>query len=235
MKYKAILFDLDGTLLPVSNEDFESVYMKSLAEKIGQLMDPKPILMAMWQALDVMIKDETDGTNEMVFYAAFKELIGEDAFDTLYPLFDDYYMNEFEVLKTTLDNNDEMIEAIKTLKEKGYELVVATNPMFPEIAVTQRIAFSGLNPNDFKYVSNFHKHTRCKPDVGFYKEVLFACNLKPEECLMVGNDMHEDVVVKDLGMDAWIIEDYIINTESHVKPDWRGTRKAFFDQVKEVL
>src|SRR5699024_4797477 len=118
---------------------------------------------------------------------------------------------------------------------KGYRLIVATNPMFPPIAVEKRIEFSGLDIQDFDFVSNFEIRTKTKPHLEYYEEVLNLNGLKPEECLMVGNDMEEDMVVKQLGMDAWILNDYLISRNGDDVSDWSGSREDFYKKVKEVL
>ena len=234
MKYNAILFDLDGTLFPISNAKFEKVYLHSLAEKLSKYLDPKLMLQSMWEALEVMIKDDSDRFNDAIFYEEFGERVGHDLVKELQPKFDEYYANDFAVLKDHLDENHMIVEAIKLLKEKGYKLVIATNPMFPQDAVEQRILFSGLRVDDFDYVSNFSKHRRTKPNPEFYAEVCEAIGVDPSTCLMVGNDMKEDMAAMDLGMDGWILTDYLIEAED-VVADWSGTRLEFLEKVKEEL
>ena len=234
MKYQAILFDLDGTLFPISNEKFEKVYLQSIAAKFAPYVEPKHLLKSMWESLAVMMQDMTDARNDEVFYRAFAERIGADLVEQLKPEFDAYYLNEFNILRDYLDDNNEMIEAVALLKDKGYPLVIATNPMFPPTAVEQRIRFSGLRPEDFLYVSNFEKHTRTKPNPAFYLEVCAQTNLDPAQCLMIGNDMFEDVVAQQTGMDAWLITDYLIVAE-HDASDWQGSRADFLEKVKNEL
>ncbi len=235
MKYKAILFDLDGTLMPTTNEDFEKVYLHTLGEALSEHIEPKALLTSMWKALEVMVLDQSDKTNETVFFDSFGELVGEDVIKKIEPLFEKYYLNEFEILKTVLDDNTEMVKTIEKLKAKGYRLVIATNPMFPEVAVRQRVVFSGFNPDDFDFMSNFSIHTKTKPSIAYYKEVLKHNNLDPKDCLMVGNDMEEDMVVKALGMDAWLIDDYLIKRTDTDTSDWRGSRTEFYQKVEGEL
>lgn len=235
MKYKAILFDLDGTLMPVSNDDFEKVYLGSLSKSLASHIEPDALLKSMWKALDVMVKDTGDTKNDVIFFEQFGTLIGEELLDVLEPKFDAYYRGEFEILQSVLDDNAGMVETIQYLKDKGYRLIVATNPMFPPIAVERRLEFSGLDPEDFDFISNFEIHTKTKPHKAYFEEVLEMNGLKPEECLMVGNDMEEDMVVKELGMDGWILDDYLISRNGTDVSDWRGSRKDFYKKVKEQL
>ena len=234
MKYSAILFDLDGTLFPISNAKFETVYLHSLAQKLSQYLEPKLLLQSMWEALEIMINDRSDRFNDEIFYEAFGDRVGSDLVRALIPKFEEYYANDFVVLKDHLDDNQMMVEAIALLRKKGYRLAIATNPMFPEEAVAQRIRFSGLNIDDFEFVSNFSIHRRTKPNPEYYLEVCAAIGVDPMKCLMVGNDMKEDMAAREVGMDGWILTDYLIEA-SEDKASWRGTRVDFLKKVKEEL
>lgn len=235
MKYEAILFDLDGTLMPMSNETFMDLYLPELAKKLKDYVAPEPLLNSMWASLGVMLKDTSDSTNESVFFENFKKLLGSDLVDEMEPLFYEFYDREFEVLKNGIGDNSAMVESIAILKEKGYRLIVATNPMFPKNAVLRRLEFSGFDPDDFEFISNYSIHTRCKPNVGYYQEVLNHTGLDARNCLMVGNDAFEDAVVREMGMHAWLLTDYLIEGKYENHVEWKGSRLEFLDKVKEVL
>lgn len=235
MKYKAILFDLDGTLMPVSNEDFENTYLKNISEYLNEYIEPKYLLTSMYQALEAMFIDKSETKNEVVFFDKFSKLIGEELMRTLEPMFDAYYRSDFKILESLIKDNSKMQGTVKYLKEKGYKLIVATNPMFPQIAVEKRIEFSGLDLEDFDFVSNFHIHTSVKPHPEYYQEVLDFNNLDAEDCLMIGNDALEDGAAKKTGMDVWIITDHILNEEHVDKADWSGSSDAFHQYIKEIL
>lgn len=235
MKYEAILFDLDGTLMPMSNETFLNLYIPELGRKLKDYVAPETLNEALWASLGVMLQDVGDKTNEMVFFENFRKRLGNDLVDELEPLFYEFYDREFEVLKQGVGDNSVMVEAVSLLKEKGYRLVVATNPMFPENAVLKRLEFSGLDPKDFEFISNYTLHTRCKPNPDYYQEVLDHTGLKVEHCLMVGNDAYEDAVVREMGMHAWLLTDYLIEGKYENHVEWKGSRLEFLDKVKEVL
>lgn len=235
MKYQAILFDLDGTLMPMSNQTFIDMYIPSLANYLAEYVEPKTLIKAMWDALEIMLQDQSDRINESIFFEEFGKRIGDQTLRKLEPMFEEYYRTEFSILKKGMDDNENMSEAISLLKEKGYRLIIATNPMFPKVAVSKRIEYSGLNEDDFEFVSNYSIHTACKPSVKYYEEVLSKNNLRANQCLMVGNDVIEDMVVKKLGMDAWLLTDYIEHPEAENVADWTGSREEFLNRLQEVL
>ena len=56
-----ILFDLDGTLLPMDQDAFTEYYFKLLAGKMAPLgYEPKQLIAAVWDGTKAMVKN--DGT-----------------------------------------------------------------------------------------------------------------------------------------------------------------------------
>ena len=93
-------------------------------------------------------------------------------------------------------------------------MVLATNPLFPSIATENRIRWAGLQPEDFEYFTTFESSHYCKPNLDYYREILDRLSLKPEECLMVGNDVSEDMVTEQLGMKTFLLTECLINKEN---------------------
>ncbi|HPW53913.1 MAG TPA: HAD family hydrolase, partial [Erysipelotrichaceae bacterium] len=100
---------------------------------------------------------------------------------------------------------------VRKLKEKGYRLVLATNPLFPEIATMQRIQWAGLEAADFELVTTYESSSYCKPNPDYFRDVLNRINEKAENCLMVGNDAYEDMIARQLGMKVFLLTDCLIN------------------------
>lgn len=128
--------------------------------------------------------------------------------------FNQFYLNEFDQIRVAVTPNVSVQKAVKLLKEKGYRLVIATNPMFPKIAIEKRIEWTGCDRNDFEYVTSFEKNHYCKPQLKFYEEVVNDCGLNPSECLMVGNDINEDMIVSKLNMSTYLITNHVIQNAS---------------------
>lgn len=99
-------------------------------------------------------------------------------------------------------------------KKKGYRVVLATNPLFPAIATQTRIGWAGLTPEDFELYTTYENSGFCKPNPEYYKEILGKLQLSPEECVMIGNDVSEDMIAKDLGMKVFLITDCLLNKEN---------------------
>ena len=89
--------------------------------------------------------------------------------------------------------------------------MLATNPLFPAIATESRIRWAGLNKDDFELYTTYENSCFCKPNLDYYREILSRLGLQPEECLMVGNDVGDDMVARELGMQVFLLTDCLIN------------------------
>jgi FMN phosphatase YigB (HAD superfamily) len=117
----------------------------------------------------------------------------------------------------------------------GYKIVVATNPLFPKSAIYTRIRWAGFEPEDFDYISTFETNHYCKPQIKYYEEVLKDINKSPQKCIMVGNDVQEDLIVKALGVKTYLITDNMLHrTDSEIITDYKGNYDEFFEFVKAL-
>ncbi|AMC93004.1 hypothetical protein AOC36_03095 [Erysipelothrix larvae] len=226
-----VLFDLDGTLLKMNNDAFEHAYLGSLAKTVSHLIDPQHFIKSLWQATHKMVANDGSKTNEDVFYDTFRGLVG-DAYEPLIPVIDDYYHNGFEAARSTIESSQEMIDAVEILKDKGIRLVIATNPMFPKIAVEKRVEWAKLNWEDFDHITHFEICHYCKPNPKYYEEIKQVCDLDPSFSMMVGNDAQEDLVAKTLGFKTYLVDDDLIHRGGDIDTDYQGSRKDFLEFVK---
>lgn len=229
-----ILFDLDGTLLPIDMEAFENVYFKGLAKKFHDITTHDKLAFMVMESLKEMVNNTDLITNEKVFMKKLATFLDEHEIQEYEKRFSDFYVHEFDELKQVTTPNKHIQQAVMTLKDKGYDLIVATNPMFPKLAIEKRIQWAGFNVSDFKYVTSFEKNHYCKPQLAYYKEVLDQNNIKPNQCMMVGNDTVEDMIASKLGITTFLIDNHIIEREQAITPDYSGDYQAFYAFAKQL-
>ena len=211
---KVIMFDLDGTLLPMDQDKFVKVYFYGLGKKLEPLgYDVKKVADAVLSGVLAMTKNDGEQTNEIVFWNKFAELLG-DGVRQHTELFEDYYNNEFQKVKEVSGFSSQAKEAILTAKEKGLRVVLATSPMFPKIATESRIRWAGLEPEDFELYTTYEDYSFAKPSLGYYKDVISRLGVLPEECVMVGNDVLEDMISSELGIKTFLLTDCLINRKN---------------------
>ena len=211
MAITTVLFDLDGTLLPMDQDVFAKHYFGLLAKKVAPLgYAPDQLIKAIWTGIGVMIKNDGSCTNEEAFWRFFTGLYGEKALADK-PVFNDFYINEFNQVQSSCGFTPEAAALIRSLKEKGYRVVLATNPLFPAPATQNRIRWAGLEESDFEWVTTYENSHFCKPNPAYYTEILEKLGLTAQECIMVGNDADEDLVAQELGMRVFLLTDCLIN------------------------
>ena len=130
------------------------------------------------------------------------------------PLFDAFYREEFQQAKAFCGQNPKSREMVTACKKAGYPVVLATNPIFPAVATESRIRWAGLEPEDFEFYTTYENSTHCKPNSAYYQDILTRSQIKPEECLMVGNDTTEDLAAATLGISVFLLTDCLINQKS---------------------
>lgn len=211
MKIKTVLFDLDGTLLPMNMDEFIKAYFGNLAKKLAPLgYEPEKLIKAIWSGTGAMVKNNGTCTNEEAFWQDFCGIFGEQARNDI-PHFDAFYRTDFQKVKDVCGFAPEAEQIVSLLKKKGINPVLATNPIFPAVATESRIRWAGLNPEDFLLYTTYENSNYCKPNLKYYEHILTRLNLRAEECIMVGNDVDEDMVAQELGMQVFLLTPCILN------------------------
>ncbi len=231
-----IFFDLDGTLLPIDIEKFLERYFKLLTKEFYDLAEPDQLIKILMDSTRKMIENNGQKTNKDVFMEAFFSRLNVKDTDRVMVRFDQFYQNKFPLLKKGLNLDRQATDLINYLKKQDHRLVIATNPLFPRLAITERISWAGLDPADFSYITSYENMHYSKPSLDYYQELLDKLNLKAEDCFMIGNDMQEDIVAGKLGFFTYLVEDFVIDREtSSFNPDWRGTMDELIVYFKSVF
>ncbi|MCR5721954.1 MAG: HAD family hydrolase, partial [Lachnospiraceae bacterium] len=229
---KTVLFDLDGTLLPMDQDTFTNAYFKELAKKMAPFgYNPDELVKGVWKGTGAMVRNDGTKTNEEAFWEVFLKIFGEEHKKDL-DTFTEFYENEFNKAKGVCGFNEASAEVIATLKEKDKKVVLASNPLFPMIAQKSRMNWAGLNTDDFDYITSYENSHFCKPSKEYYVEIAELLDLNPEECLMVGNNATEDMVAREAGMNVFLLTDCLINDDN---VDLSQFRQGGFRELKELI
>ena len=211
MPIKAVLFDLDGTLLPMDQDEFTKAYFKQLAVKAAPHgYETQKLISSIWAGTAAMVKNDGTKSNEEAFWETFAQIYGEEALKDK-AMFDEFYRNEFQSARASCGFNPLAEKCVKRVKELGFRTVLATNPIFPAVATESRIRWAGLSTDDFELYTTYENIGFCKPNTMYFTEILNRIGLNADECLMVGNDVTEDMVAKTIGMNVFLLIDCIIN------------------------
>ncbi len=230
-----ILFDLDGTLLSMDTDEFIQKYFGALSLKLKDHFSTSELVKYFMAATNEMIANtEASKTNEQVFFDNFRPHTNGNE-EIIYSLMDEFYRDDFNLVKDVSKISEHIVLAIKHLKEKGYNLVVATNPLFPITAIKNRIEWAGLDHNDFSFITSFEDMHYCKPQIDYYHEILEKIDTKPQHCLMIGNNVDEDMIAKEIGINTYLITDHIIGDINDNKNiDEHGDYEDFYNFIVDL-
>ncbi len=192
---QALLLDLDDTLLGNHVDTFMKGYFSRLSAYAGALFDESAFLPHLIQATRAMIQDTNPQlTNAGAFWRAFEGLTGGRR-DELEPFFMKFYETQFEQLRPMTVVRPAALALIQAAFDRDLAVVIATNPLFPRIAIEQRLAWAGIPVGDFDYalVTHYENMHAAKPQPEYYREILAVVGCAPEQALMVGDDWENDI------------------------------------------
>ena len=129
----------------------------------------------------------------------------------IHKYFEGLEIHFYKILQNICGFSEKAKEVVELSKEKGFRVVLATSPLFQKIATESRMRWAGFKPTDFEIFTTFEDYYFSKPNINYYKEVISKLDVLPEECVMVGNDVVEDMVAKELGMKVFLLTDCLIN------------------------
>lgn len=209
---KYVFFDLDGTVLPMDQDKFIKLYFGALAKKLAPCgYTPEDVVAAIWDGTRAMLRNRSGRANEELFWERFRAVLGDDVMRVV-PIIDEFYTNEFFAARAACGCNPKMRAVLDLLHERGIGAVLATNPVFPPIASETRMRWGGAVPEDFLFITHYSNSHYCKPDPDYYREIIERLGAKAEECLMVGNDVSDDMSAAAVGCKVFLLTDCLINT-----------------------
>lgn len=227
-----VLFDLDGTLLPMDLDDFMQAYFGAIGKKGAENgYDPKELVAGVWAGTKAMMKNNGTETNETRFWNTFVQVMGEHVLSDR-DMFDSFYDNEFCRIGDAVTADPRTDRCVKLLRQKGYTVALATTPLFPKKATLERMRWAGLDPNDFALITTYEDYHFAKPTAGYFEEVVRNLGKSPADCLMIGNDMIEDMGAKQIGTDIFFLTNHLINKKN---ADVCAYRHGGFDELLTLL
>ena len=233
MSIKAVLFDLDGTLLPMDQDEFVKAYFGLLAKHLAPLgYEAKKLYQVLWNGVAAMVKNDGSCVNEDVFWKVFTDIYGNESLKDK-AFIDEFYKKDFNQVQAVCGFRKEAREVVEMVQASGKAVVLATNPLFPHTATENRMRWAGLKPEDFAFYTTYENSKYCKPNPKYYEEIMQKLDLKPDECIMIGNDFGEDIIpTEKLGIQGFLLKDCLIHKGSQ---DISTYPQGRFEELKKYL
>lgn len=193
---KAVLFDLDDTLLGNDMDHFLPGYFALLGQHAERYLSRDRFLQELMTCTEAMIRDVDPAlSNRDVFWQHFARRTGLDAVE-MEAFFEQFYRHQFHQLRDRTEKRPFAAELVQFCLDHNLDVVVATNPLFPLIAIEARLAWGGLPVDQYNFalVTAYENMHAAKPQPAYYTEILDKIGCAPAEALMVGNDWEADIL-----------------------------------------
>lgn len=234
--FKAILFDLDGTLLNIDMNIFIPNYLSAMKKKVCDygFPDPDGFINLVWECTGKMIMDKSPLTNREVFMKNFFASGKYEPEKTLH-FFAKFYEEDFQDLHIYSKPFPGIKETIAAAFQKDIPVVIATNAVFPAEAINMRLQWAGISDFSYALITSYENMHYCKPHLEYYAEIADQIGVSADDCLMVGNDEGEDLPASELGMKTYLLEELLIkNHQVNYRPDWRGKLSDLSQFIKNL-
>ena len=121
---KTVLFDLDGTLLPMDLDIFTKAYIGSLSATLsgGEGDVAKKISEGTMAGVYAMVKNDGQKTNEEVFWERFDKFLPAKQYRDSKEI-EHYYSVEFQKVKEVCSFTPKAAEIVKKAKELSFKVV----------------------------------------------------------------------------------------------------------------
>ena len=235
---RAVLFDLDDTLLRLNLTAFVARYVAGASRLLASAARVSPVSLGVPYVRAFLAMDdqgrEDSLTNEQLFNKTILETTGIPLDDPVIADLMTYYETELVpgfaggiVAARPVAGAREAIEAVH---DAGLICALATNPTFSLACDRARMGWAGVDESDFALVSTYSNSTRCKPSVRYYQEFANQLGVRLDECLMVGNDAARDIVRGDCGLRTAYV--------GHARPRdavWRGPMERLARELPDLV
>lgn len=210
---KCVLLDLDNTLLPMDQDAFFASYVETVAGLVECDQSKKAIAKAIWASSNALYHNDGSQLNKDLFWATMTNLLG-DGIRSYEDQLDDLQRDWYDDLKKFAHPTAAAPRVVNTLKEQGYRLVLATNPVSSLFSQEARTRWAGLDPYDFDLITAYENSHGCKPSPIYFEEIMKKQHLNSWECVMVGNDAYMDMAARNLGIDVFLVTTHLDNSKN---------------------
>lgn len=195
---KAVLLDLDDTLITTNTAVFVPTYLKALGEYASEFAPPNTFVRSVITSYNEALQT-LDVTNHL--YPRFVQKLAaslgysNDGHE-MEPLFAEFYTNQYAKLSSMIQPRPETPPFLRWLSDHGYRMAIATNPAIPESATLQRMAWGGIPAHAYRFdtITTLENMHFGKPQAEYFEEILLRLEVNASEAIMIGDDWDNDIV-----------------------------------------
>jgi FMN phosphatase YigB (HAD superfamily) len=231
-----LLVDLDDTLLGNNMETFIPAYLNALGSYLAEIVQPDAMVKSMMGATQCMFANSRpDRTLKNSFDPCFYPTLGLIETE-VQDFFGQFYERIFPSLEIKTQFRPQAVDFIDTAYSRGYQIGIATNPVFPLTAIKQRLEWAGLSPEKYPFllIPSYETFHFTKPNPAYFAEFLCQIGWPDGPIVMVGNDPDHDVLgSQGIGIPVyWVSEDDGQFPEDQPIPNGSGYLKDFYSWLE---
>jgi len=206
VKIEAVLFDLDNTLIFFDEKEFYETYSYKLSQYFTDLLSTPEFVRKLMVSTQIMTNNDGKQNNAEFFINNFSKGLNIDKIN-LWQRFDNFYSADFIQFRNLMRPIEGIRDLILKIQDMGLKVVIASNPMLPEKVQKLRLNWAGLEGITFDLITHVKNSTYCKPNLNYYYEICSKIEVKPQNCMMIGNDTFNDMIAVKTGMKTYLVTD----------------------------
>ena len=227
-----LLFDLDNTLVLFDEKVFFKQYLTRLFPYYQDLATPELLQKQLMLSTQKMLNNSGEMLNATFFLKDFSLGLNQPE-ESLWNRFVQFYKSEFDALRNIASPIAGVNDMIQKLDEQGYQLVVASNPVWPLLVQELRLDWADLNPQHFEHITHIENTRFCKPNVEYYAEICDSLNIDPQTCMMIGNDPVNDMAAGKIGIKTYLTTDWLQQDHASLTLSDRIRRQHDHGQIQK--
>jgi FMN phosphatase YigB (HAD superfamily) len=202
---KYLLLDLDGTLIKFDLNTFIQSYLRLIQNNFAHLMYASSVPEWILAGTGIMLSSVKTITNKDKFLRHFQEKSGLTESE-IWEIFIHFYDTDYNKLKEITQPVEGAKSFLESAVANNFILVLATQPLFPEIAIRKRLKWAGLEHIPFQLITHIENMYASKPHKEYYNQILKILDTKGDRCLMIGNDAEMDMAAKYCGINTFFLD-----------------------------
>ena len=233
---KAVLLDLDDTLIHTDTDAFFERYLQELGAYCAHVAPPEKFIPQLMDSFRTTLR--TDDPSRPLYARLMEQFASDGGFDraSLDPLFERFYEEQYCVLAPRVSARPASRALLDWLAKQDLAVVVATNPGLPYAAIRQRMVWGEVSLDfPFALVTSLEEMHFGKPRPEYYAEIVHRLGVESHEALMVGDDWENDIVgASAAGLAVyWVTDGQAAVPDPAVRLDGYGTYDEFVSKATD--
>ena len=224
---KAVLLDLDNTLLHNPDRQFAQAFLQKLNNHFQLTTHIENVSVYFRQGIQALNGDrDWVQTNTQVMANIISDATNTPI-DIIHDALISFYKTEYGDLKqytSPIANTETLIEQ---LLAQNIAVAIVTNPLYPQIAILERLEWAEISQwiDELSFITHSDNMHFSKPHPAYYAEVVARIGIEPDEAIMVGDSTTNDIQpAETIGIHTFHITETnsLDSLYQHIlTPDWQ--------------